>query len=158
MLFKIFIAIIIIAVFFFLLFVGMIYFLSKGMRPNTIEESVREMSFFLGMELGNDYEVIEHSSQNNHGDRPLKIKIILSEVDFQRVKLFLTEISIGLVKTCNINKDSLHSESWRKDETHYYKSASNYFINESEDSHPFFIAELSIDLDSRIISYKEYGL
>jgi hypothetical protein len=158
MLFKIFIAIIIIAVFFFLLFVAMIYFLSNGMRPNTIEESVREMSFFLGMELGNDYEVIEHSSQNNHGDRPLKIKIILSEVEFQKVKLFLTEIDIDLVKKYNISKNALHSESWRKDETHYYKRVSEYFINASEDDLPFFIAELSIDLDSRTISYKEYGL
>ena len=109
------------------------------MKPNTIEESVSEMSLFLGMELGNDYQVIEHNSQNNHGDRPLNIKIILSEVEFQKVKLFLTEINIGLVKTYNINKDALHSQSWRKDETHYYKSASKYFINASEDNYPFLL-------------------
>lgn len=158
MLLKIFFVIIAIVLFLFLLFVGFIYFLSKGMKPNTIAESVNQMSLFLGMELGNDYQVIEHNSQNNHGDRPMNIKIILSDVEFQKVKLFLTDLSMGLVKTHKINNEAIHTESWHKDETHYYKSASNCYINDSEVNYPFFIAELSVDLDTRVISYKEYGL
>ena len=128
------------------------------MKPNTPAESVDEISYFLGMKLGDDYEVIEHHSQNNHGDRPLKIKITLSEIEFEKVMLFLNEIKFGVVKTYSKNKETLYSETWSKDDTHYYKSASNSYVDNIEVKYTFFVAELSIDLVSRIISYKEYGL
>jgi hypothetical protein len=107
------------------------------------------MSLFLGMKLGNDYQVIEHKSKNNYGDSPMNIKIILSDGKFQKVKLFLAEISVGTVKTYKINEDVTYSESWYKDNTHCYKRASNCcYISKSENNYPFFIPELSIDLDS----------
>ena len=117
---------------------------SNFLAPNTEEESMRELKRFLGFDFKGEYNVIEHDSRNNHGDRPLRILISLSDVAFEEIMSYMETINFGSDEKESIEKCGI----WRTWEGSLVKNFT--------DSH--FLASLKIDCQNKTIAYSSTGL
>jgi hypothetical protein len=138
-----------------LLFVGIIWALSEFMRPNTTAESVNKIKSFLGFYFNDDYQVIEHNSQNHHPDRPLHIKILVSEGVLNDIKAHIDTLETGSNENFNSDKSIVYSESITRTESGFKIGHSAAHINKDGNKYTFFSAWLDLDFEKSLLVYGE---
>jgi hypothetical protein len=74
------------------LLASVIYAFKSSIQPNTSFESVESLKSFLGMNFGDDFEVVEHTSRNHDPDRPLKVTISVSDDVFSLIRDYVNRI------------------------------------------------------------------
>jgi len=68
------------------LLASVIYVFKSSIQPNISLDSVESLKSFLGMNFGDDFEVVEYTSRNHHPDRPLKVTISFSDDVFSVIR------------------------------------------------------------------------
>ena len=79
------------------LIVLLFHSLSLAFEPYTPQEQLRgfEHELFYPYHIGEDYEVIESESRNGHPDRPQKLTIKLSDVEFDKLRNHIDNMHEG---------------------------------------------------------------
>lgn len=126
-------------------------------EENNPNDSVTKLKFFLGMNFGEDYKLIEYGNKKYHPDSPMNISISLSESSFKKVVEHLAIQNFELKTTYSNDKKIKYSEYWNLRGNVYSKSYSASDFNGSDINYPFFNVRLSVDIKTKIIRYSEFG-
>jgi hypothetical protein len=131
-----------------LYFYVLAYAFYQELRPNTPEESVQRVKNILEYIFIDEYEVLEHESRNNHGDKPMKIELLLSENAFNDLMIFISTKTAGVTEKWSEDKETKFSETINKNDASYavYYSVSHGGYTEHS-------AGLVLEYDSRKLRY-----
>jgi hypothetical protein len=144
----------------FILLLLFIYWLfhtsSDYVAPNPEEESLKHLKWFLGMDFSDDYTIIAFKPESGP-DRAWKLSIILSDDAMEKVKAFLNETNLGDDVTFSDDKKIKYTYSWIKSEPFYIKGYTSAHL-EGDDYYTFFMANLKIDFDNKVLEYSETGI
>ncbi len=138
-----------------LLLYGFAWMISNFMAPNTESDSINQLKSFLGYDFGEGYEIIEHNSQNNHPDRPLKLKVILSDTSFELVMKHLSQIESKTLETFSQDQTVRYVEELYSSESSLNKSHLAYHIHTDGKDYIFFSASFSFNCPNKTIEYFE---
>lgn len=124
--------------------------MSEFMAPSKPEECIKHIKWFLGYEFGDEYIILNFESKNQHPDRPLTVSLQLSEKSFQDVLSFLSNQNFSEEITENNNVK--YVTKWIKQENMYQKEYSSFHYDNLV---PFFVASLTVNLNTKIFDYYE---
>ncbi|MBU3714117.1 MAG: hypothetical protein FGM46_04135 [Ferruginibacter sp.] len=141
-----------------LILIGFLFAFSRAAAPSDPVDSANELKRFLGLDFGNNYSIVEQSSRNYHPDRPMNVTVSLSESDFEKVIEYLTTLNFETSTSFSKDNKIRYTEYWRKYGEEYRKNYTAARINESGSDYPFFNADLYVDINTRCISYNEFGI
>ena len=139
-----------------IIFLLFIYGFSKFLGPNTPDESVQKLKQFLGIDFQIE-SIIEHSSRNNHPDRPMNISVGIIDAEFDKIKNYLSTLNLGTLDSYSDDKKIKYVENWSTYNDIYCKNYRAFHINSESSEYPFFYIEMTVDLHGKVISYKEFG-
>jgi len=132
--------------------------MSDFMKPTSEIDSINHIKRFLGYNFEDNYETIEHSSQNNHPDRPLKVILKLNDVTIDKIQRFTTLIEPYSNETISDDKKTKYVEEVKKSLLYFEKNHKAIHINSESSEYVFFIAKLKIDYNEKILLYHETGI
>ena len=110
---------------------------------------------FLGYNFKGEYNIIEFHSNEFHPDHPVKISILLSDKDFDQVKMYLQTIDLKTTETRSRDGKVSYMDSWVKEANIYTKSHEAFYV---DSGYTFFIASLEIDCDNSELRFSETGI
>jgi hypothetical protein len=134
------------------LLASVIYAFKSSIQPNTSFESVESLKSFLGMNFGDDFEVVEHTSRNYHPDRPLKVTISVRDDVFSVIRNYVNGVKFEPHETTSSDGQIKYDTHWNSIKKGFIKKHSASYIDSKL---PFFIESLTIDLERRMLSYSE---
>lgn len=132
--------------------------LTEFAKPNDIHASVKKIKDFLGYDFGDSYEVMEHVSRNNHPDRPLKVRVLLSEESIVLLKEHLSNVDLEAIVKYSEDKKNKYVTSFRRTDMGFVKKYEALHVDSAEAENVFFVSSLSVDFVQRILIYSETGL
>lgn len=135
-----------------------IYGLSNFFAPNSEIDSVNSLKRFLDFDFGEDFSVLNHTSRNNHPDRPLELVLSLSAESMAQLKNFLERTPLENQEYLNDDKEIRYRKTWSADKTTYWKGHSASHINSDGSEYEFFIARLVINTQTKTLSYSQTGM
>lgn len=134
-----------------LTFIGM----SSFMKPNETVDSVDRVKKFMEIDFGDDFEVLEHVSRNNHPDRPMHISIKLSKNSSRLVEDFLNQKILDSSVSSGEKMESKSGDYWTKDLNGYKKRYSAFHPDAKFDDLPYYVATAEYLFNEGLIKYRE---